>query len=378
MSILRRARLVLAGPLWFICLVICPVVGNSESPGVTKKTVDANTSLDDLDLLTRIRQTIVQESSNIDAESMKSYQAVIPKTGVEFEMIPIPGGTFAMGSPADEADRQDNEGPVTEVSVSPFWMGKCEVTWDEYEPFMITQRDREKHGGWKEFDPAVHDLVDGVSQPTPPYTEMSFGMGQQGYPAICMTQHAANKYCQWLSAQTGHFYRLPTEAEWEYACRAGTQTAFSFGDEPIEDYAWFYDNSDDQYQPVGQKKPNPWGLHDMHGNVLEWTADRFEENYFDLIETASEGKPVWNPWLVPDQIYPRSVRGGSWFDDPEQLRSAYRRGSEKDWKSQDPQLPRSIWYHTDAPWLGFRIVRPLEVPTVEEMNRYWNSATGKR
>lgn len=375
-----------------VCLAILQVVSlqnpaslfaddttaGSRATTLIKKGGDYETSLDDADLLKKIHSLVVRHSQSIPADSMKVYQAVIPKTGVPFEMLPIPAGKFTMGSPDDEADRQDNEGPATEVEIAPFWMGKCEVTWDEYEPFMITQRDREKHGGWKEYDPEVHDIVDGVSQPTTPYTEMSFGMGQIGYPAICMTQHAANKYCQWLSAQTGDFYRLPTEAEWEYACRAGTQTAYSFGEEPIDDYAWYYDNSNDQYQKVGQKKPNPWGLYDMHGNVMEWTADRYEENYFERISESAGNQKARNPLLVPDRIYPRSVRGGSWYDDPEQLRSAFRRGSEKAWKSQDPQLPRSIWYHTDATWLGFRIVRPLEIPTVEEMDRSWNSATGKR
>ena len=203
---------------------------------------------------------------------------------------------------------------------------------------------------------------------------MSFGMGQDGYPAISMTQHAANKYCQWLSAQTGQFYRLPTEAEWEYACRAGTTTAYSFGDDvaKIGQYAWYYDNSNEKYQKVGQKKPNPWGLHDMHGNVMEWTADKFMPDYFTQIKDSAI-----NPFLRPDKLYPRSVRGGGWDDDAEQLRSAYRRGSTADWKQQDPQLPKSIWYHTDAQWLGFRIVRPLRTPTVEEMYFYWNSAANK-
>ncbi|MDA8743058.1 formylglycine-generating enzyme family protein [Rubripirellula amarantea] len=330
-------------------------------------------SHDNDSLISMIHQKIRAESANATEEEMTYYQETIPLTGVSFDMVSIRGGKFRMGSPGDEVDRRENEGPVCEVEVSSFWMGRCEVTWDEYEPFMVTAVDREKHGGRKDFDPKVHTIVDGVSQPTPPYTEMSFGMGQKGYPAISMTQHAANKYCQWLSAQTGHFYRLPTEAEWEYACRAGSETAYSFPEDEIEDYAWYYDNSDDKYQLVGQKKPNPWGLYDMHGNVMEWTADRFVEDYFQAIK----GIPR-NPWLKPDRLYPRSVRGGSWNDDPEQLRSAFRTGSDRSWKDQDPQLPKSIWYHTDAQWLGFRVIRPLEVPSAEEMSQYWNSATGAR
>jgi formylglycine-generating enzyme required for sulfatase activity len=201
---------------------------------------------------------------------------------------------------------------------------------------------------------------------------MSFGMGQYGYPAITMTQHGANKYCEWLSAQTGHFYRLPTEAEWEYACRAGTDTAYSFGDDPskLKDYAWYLDNSEEKYQKVGTKKPNPWGLYDMHGNVMEWTADKYVPDYFKKLPAS----PL-DPFVRPETLYPRTVRGGGWASEPEQLRSAYRMGSEAAWQHQDPQLPKSVWYLTDAQWVGFRLVRPKEVPSAEEMFFYWNSST---
>ena len=301
------------------------------------------------------------------------YDAVIPATGVPYQMVHLPGGSFEMGSPGGEADRGADEGPQRSVEVSPFWIGKYEITWDQYEPFMITQVDRSKDGRRVDYDPAVHTLVDGVSSPTAPYTEMSFGMGQAGYPAISMTHHAANKFCQWLSAQTGHFYRLPTEAEWEYAARAGTQTPYSFPADQIDQHAWYYDNANGKYQPVGQKKPNAWGLHDMHGNVMEWTADQYEKDYFTII-----GEQPKDPWLRPTRLYPRSVRGGGWDDDPELLRSAARRGSDEEWKMQDPQLPKSLWYHTDAIWLGFRIVRPVQTPTVDVMQAHWNSAVGAR
>ena len=329
---------------------------------------------DDLELVREIHALIVRKAKEDVAEEMTDYTDTIPKTGVSYAMIAIRGGEFLMGSPDDEEYRETNEGPQTEVQIAPLWMGKYEVTWDEYEPFMSTEIDREKNGARKDYDPVKHTIVDAVSGPTAPYMDMSFGMGQSGYPAISMTQHAANKYCQWLSAQTGHFYRLPTEAEWEYACRAGTTTAYSFGDDlaELEEYAWFYDNSDERYHEVGTKKPNPWGLHDMHGNVMEWTADRFTPDYLtEIRESAS------NHFLRPTKLYPRTVRGGGWDDDPEHLRSAYRRGSEPIWKQQDPQLPKSIWYHTDAQWLGFRIVRPREIPSAEEMYLFWNSASGK-
>jgi len=335
---------------------------------------DSRQTPDTLDLVKRMHANIMKRALPEDTEIV-NYAGRVPRTGALYDMVAIPGGKFLMGSPENEADRNADEGPQVEVTIAPFWIGKCEVTWDEYEPFMITEVDREKHGGRKDYDSLLHTMVDAVSQPTKPYVEMSFGMGQRGYPAISMTHHAANKYCQWLSAQTGHFYRLPTEAEWEYACRAGTTTAYSFGDDAskIGDYAWYYENSNEKYQKVGQKKPNDWGLHDMHGNVMEWVADRYEPKYFELIKNKNT-----DPLLKPDGLYPRSVRGGGWDDDAEQLRSAARRGSTAAWKQQDPQLPKSIWYHTDARWLGFRIVRPLKTPSAEEMHFYWNSAANKR
>ena len=198
---------------------------------------------------------------------------------------------------------------------------------------------------------------------------MSFGMGTDGYPAICMTEHAASKFCQWLSAQTGHYYRLPTEAEWEYACRAGTTGPFSCPEDKLADFA-VLDPTQVRvgYEKVGTKKPNPWGLYDMHGNVMEWCLDQ----YLDKGYAGTEGKTIENPLAIPTTLYPRVARGGSWYDPAEELRSARRIFSDENWKVQDPQLPKSIWYHTDAHWLGFRVVRPLNVPDAEKMNLLWN------
>ena len=331
-------------------------------------------SPDDMELVRRIHAQIVAKDQIKDAAEMKDYSAEIPQTGAPYQMVAIQGGEFLMGSPDVEPGRNEDEGPQQTVHVDPFWMGKYEVSWDEYEPFMLSGIDRLKNGTRKDFDPAKHTDVDAVSQPTTPYVEMSFGMGQYGYPAISMTQHGANTYCQWLSAQTGEFYRLPTEAEWEYACRAGTQTAYSFGDDPekLDDYAWHAGNSEEKYQLVGEKQPNPWGLHDMHGNVAEWTADQYLPDYFSKLQAGAE-----NPFVRPTTLYPRSARGGGWADSPELLRSSARRGSEAAWQQQDPQLPKSQWYLTDAPWIGLRVVRPLKTPSAEEMYFYWNSSSVK-
>jgi len=313
-----------------------------------------------------------REVANANAASEAEMQAYVePIAGSEatFAMLPVAGGTFAMGSPEDEKDREDDEGPVHEVQVGAFWMGKCEVTWDEYHVFMFKRDIELRKAGAAEQTPQ-DAWADAVSRPTPPYVPMNFEMGVEGYPAICMTQFAAQQYTKWLSMKTGRFYRLPTEAEWEYACRAGTTTAYSFGDDVslIDDYAWHFDNADDEYQPVGQKKPNPWGLHDMHGNVWEWVLDGHTKTGYSV---DPDGKLSRDPITWPTELYPRCVRGGSWDDDPDRLRSAARRGSKKGWKVQDPQLPKSIWYHTDARWCGFRVVRPLVEPSEEEKQRYW-------
>lgn len=298
----------------------------------------------------------------------KGYIQNIPGTPEVIEMALIPGGTFSMGSPKSEQGHFGDEGPQHLVEVDPFWMGKFEITWDLYELFISRGIDKKRpatvSGKEVEIDVAA------VSGATQPYTEMSFGMGVEGYPAICMTQLAAVKFCEWLSAMTGNFYRLPTEAEWEYACRAGTKTAYSFGDNPsnLDIYAWHEGNSGGAYHKVGQKEPNPWGLYDMHGNVSEWTLDQ----YVPTVYNTRKRKTVDNPLQTPTKTYPRVVRGGAWSDKPNRLRSAARRPSSKKWKKRDPQIPKSLWWHTDAPFVGFRVVRPLETPSPLDQNKYWN------
>jgi formylglycine-generating enzyme required for sulfatase activity len=169
-----------------------------------------------------------------------------------------------------------------------------------------------------------------------------------------MTQHAAATYCEWLSRKTGRNYRLPSEAEWEWACRAGTTTPHSCSG-PLAEHAWFLDNSGGSYRQVGTKLPNPWGLHDMHGNVAEWTAEQYVPQRY--AEPAPDAR--W-PLRLPVKEYPIAVRGGSFLDGPLALRSAARRASHPDWKQRDPQIPKSIWYMTDARFVGFRVLREPE------------------
>lgn len=305
---------------------------------------------------------------------MTKYRENMPGTAVTWEMVPIPAGSFTMGSPDTEKDRKESEGPQIKVAVEPFWMMSTEVTWDLYDIFTYQDQEKALRNIFK-LSKDLNELTDVLARPTTPYVEMSFGMGKDGFPAISMTQHAALQFCQFLSAKTGHFYRLPTEAEWEYACRAGTKTAFHFGDDisQLGDYAWYEENSDWKYQKVGKKKPNPWGLYDMHGNVAEWCIDQFDPNFYSQFK----GKPATQIINLPTTLYSRSVRGGSWDHPAKELRSSARMGSTADWKIQDPQLPKSIWYHTDAQFLGFRVIRPLKIPSPEEMQKWWSLGRAK-
>jgi formylglycine-generating enzyme required for sulfatase activity len=334
----------------FLILLLLPLSAFAESPQLEVANAEAKMAAD-----------------------MKPYRELIEHTEEGFDLLPIPGGKFSLGSPASEAGRKEDEGPQVEVEVEPFWMAKCEITWDVYDVWMsdldIVRREAFGNAATPR-DKFAEPLT--ISKPTKPYTDMTFGMGKRGYPAICMTQHSARTFCQWLSAKTGRYYRLPTEAEWEYACRAGTKTAYSFGDDPktLGEYAWYVENSEEKYQKVGTKKANPWGLHDMHGNVSEWVLDQYDAKPFSTLA----GKLHKNPLNVPKTEYPRVVKGGSWDAKPEQCRSAVRRGSSEEWKQQDPQDPQSIWYFTDALWLGFRVVRPLREPSAEEKANFWEKS----
>ena len=314
----------------------------------------------------------------VDDGFMVPYEATIPGTDATFSMIPIPGGKFTMGSPNDEDDRRDDEGPQFEVVVEPFWMGKYEVTWAEYKQFMDLYETMQalQRKGLRKISP--ENEIDGVTAPSPLYkAETTYAEGEgPNEPAATMSQFAAKQYTKWLSQISGPFYRLPTEAEWEYACRGGTQTPFYFGEEmdDLEDHAWNYESVDEEVrQQVGQLKPNPFGLHDMYGNVAEWVLDQYDEDGYTHVE-AGASLTVEQAFRKPTKVFPRVVRGGSFDSAPEECRSAARMGSEKNWKVADPNYPQSPWWHTDAPatGVGFRIIRPLSEPaTLAKKNEFW-------
>lgn len=286
----------------------------------------------------------------------------IPGTEVSFKMKLIPGGTFMMGSPAEEENREEDEGPQVKVKLDPFWMGVHEVSFQEYYIFREKNLDKAPEGG--EWD------ADAVTRPSPPYEDPTFGMGKEGFPAGSMTQYAALSYCKWLTEKTGVFYRLPTEAEWEYACKAGTNTGFAEDKTPsVEDLGWHEGNSEEVYQTIGGKTPNAWGLFDMLGNVGEWTLDQYGKDYYAKI-AADEA--VANPWAQPTKLHPRTVKGGSFYDEPSELRCSNRIRSDMDWKRRDPQLPKSFWWNTDSPFVGFRLVSPHKKMTQAEIDEFWS------
>lgn len=311
---------------------------------------------------------------------MVAYDETIPGTEVTFRMVPIPGGTFRMGSAESEADRTSAEGPTFEAAIEPFWMGRCEVTWGEYKAYMAAC------DLFKAFEAAhvrevtADNEADAVTAPSNLYDPTTtFTNGEDPLlPAVTMTQFAARQYTKWLSGLTDRFYRLPTEAEWEYACRAGTTTPWNMGADAatLEGSAWFADTADETTHQVGEKAPNGWGLHDMHGNVAEWVLDELVPGGYSRQAGLPQPVPAAAAAVWPEHLSPRVVRGGAYYDEAAQCRSASRRGSEDlPWKDVDPNLPKSPWWYTEEPALGvgMRIVRPLTPPDIATRRR-WGDA----
>jgi len=312
-----------------------------------------------------------KKSSTIYATPAKvtefiDYTETIPGTAVSFEMIAIPGGEFKIGSPESEPLRRDDEGPQASVKVSPFWMGKIEVTWDEYEAF-YAETSRE---GRTDTQKATDADVDGITGPTPPYEPPDQNWGRGNRPAITMTFHAAEVYCQWLSQKTGKKYRLPTEAEWEYACRAGTNTPYFFQGDPhkftsqgllkkifkpdtttINSYVIYALNSSGRSQEPSTIKPNPFGLINLPGNVREFCSDWYAPDAY-----ARYSGLIVDP-TGPESGEEHVVRGGSYLSDAADVRCASRgRTDHTKWMMTDPQSPKSIWWYSDVKDVGFRVV----------------------
>jgi len=312
----------------------------------------------------RIHKMIAEKSKEKALGDMKPYEETFPLCdGAKMRMVVVPGGEVTLTA---------EDGSKKTVKVDPFWMAEIEMTWGIYNYFWQNGKSRLKNGVLEEEDRDSMTPAELVTQPTQQYNDMLRGThsGDDEFPAMDMTNHAASKFCQWISAQTGRFYRLPTEAEWEFAARGGATTKYFWGDDPdqADEYAWFEDNANLTYQVGKQKKPNKYGLYDMLGNLAEWTLDAHAENSFSKFEDGEA-----NPWNIPTKRYPRSIRGGSFEDGVDGIGCSARFGSDAGLKEEDPQVPKSIWYHTWGQHIGFRIVRPLRVPGAKAMHTLWNT-----
>ena len=310
-----------------------------------------------------ITNKAAEVQAKVEAKKQDGYTETVAGTEFSFEMVSIPAGKFLMGSPDSEIHRKEDEGPQREVELDAFYMAKYELTWDLFELFFKQNKEL-----FVKLDNDKVIKIDAISRPSPPYEDPSYGMGKEGYPAVSMSTYSALVFCKWLSTVTGKFYRLPKEAEWEYAARAGNATVYSFGDDValLDEYAVYRKNSNNVYAKVGTKKPNAWGLYDMHGNAAEWTLDEFKEDAYATLEAK-------NPWATPMVIHPRVYRGGSWDDDDDKLRSASRTGSSLKLQKRDPQIPKSFWWFTDSNYVGFRLVSPAVQPSPEEQKKFWQT-----
>ncbi len=288
-------------------------------------------------------------------QSFVVYDQPINGTLVSIKLSPIPAGSVTIGSPDKEKGHEKDESPQKLVKLDSFWMSTFEITHDQYEYFMDEEKDNEPK-------------PDAITRPSPPYIDFTLGMGKQGgYPANSMSQYGALMFCKWLCYKTGVFFRLPTEAEWEYACRAGSEKIFPFGNDvkQLTEYAWFSKNSENKYHKVGELKPNAWGLYDMLGNVQEWTLDQYLPNYLSIIKDE-------NPFISPTTKHPKTLKGGCFKDKESDLRPANRIESDLIWNRRDPQIPKSKWWNADAPFVGFRIVKPAKQPSKEEVEAFFN------
>jgi len=310
-------------------------------------------------------ETAIVYTEPAKVEKFENFTEHIPGTEVSFNMIAVPGGKYNMGSPDNEPLREDDEGPVREVTVSPFWIGEVEVTWDEYLAFFQATSSQ----GRTEGQIVTTKKVDAVTGPTPPWGAPDQGWGKGSRPAITMTWYAANVYCKWLSQKTGKYYRLPTEAEWEYACRGGSSTPYFFEGNPkkfssegfvkkifkpdtavIASYVIYKENSNYRTAEPSAVKPNPFGIKNMSGNVAEFCSDYYSADAYknDTVSINPRG---------PLEGKERVIRGGSFKSDAKDVRSAARDFTKTDiWLMTDPQMPKSIWWYSDCIDVGFRVV----------------------
>jgi len=312
-------------------------------------------------------------------EGFNNFTEQIVGSAVSFDMVAIPGGAFQMGSPESEPFRTEDEGPVREVLIDSFFMGRIEVSWDEYLAFF-----KQTGAQGKTTDAfLIKDRkdVDAISGPTPPYGAPDQGWGKGRMPAMSMTPQAARVYCQWLSKITGRTYRLPTEAEWEYAARGGSSSPYFFDGDPkryvrkgirnklfgvdtsgINSYVNYSENSMARTLHPEEIRENPFGLVNMLGNVAEFCSDWYAPDtygsYPDGVVSNPTGPPGGEEYVI---------RGGSYREGADRVRSAARDFTQTDaWLKTDPQIPKSVWWYSDCFHVGFRVVCEYKEPAPKE------------
>jgi formylglycine-generating enzyme required for sulfatase activity len=317
---------------------------------------------------TSIERIIYTKSARVD--SFVNFTETIPGTSVSFDMIAIPGGSFVLGSPDGEPYSKPDEKPQRTIKVSSFWMGKTEVSWEEYEAFYTRTAAARKPENQIKRRNAISEL-DAITGPTPAYGNPDQGWGKGRRPAITMTHFAARKYSEWLSQATGKKYRLPTEAEWEYACRAQAEGAYFFGGNPedyhherflnrifgadtaVNAYVIFAANSRGRTQLPSAVKPNAFGLLHALGNVKEFCLDWYAPEAY---ASYSEDETILNP-KGPETGTEHVIRGGSFKSDAAEIRIANRDHTRTEaWLTTDPQNPKSAWWYSDCIDVGFRVV----------------------
>ena len=282
-KLLQYSAYLLAGGIGFSIAIIIQW-WREQSQLITKLVLPKN-------LLPEIQLPTLPIDPVVRGDDFFSESIISNNRKISLEMIRIPAGTFLMGSPSFESGRKTHESPEVVIGLPAFYIGKFAITQQQWQSIMG-------------YNPA-HFRTDALA------------------PVENISWHEAQDFCKKLSRKTGQIYRLPTESEWEYACRAATRnqpkTAFSFGNNTAQlgDYGWFKDNSSGQSQSVGQKLPNGWGLHDMHGGVWEWCEDVWHDHLKDI-------PPDGSPRLNGSDLGRRTRRGGSWSNEPALCRSASR------------------------------------------------------